>query len=234
MKGVDHLSLASLPAKVLCAFCWRMCGCTNACLLSLSLRDVLLQPNEWAPVLFFCACACLCYEIYPLITEGESQPLGACLKGWLSSQWCQRRLAWTGKPPQCRPLNQTATAACLCWTSAPRRLTLSRPLTKANTLRGERTEEPVACWVKRSGEIAGWIMTNCHALRMWSWGLGSLFHFLYPAQFMYLNIMLFFVFIQKKTVMREIRAWLTRWISEAESESRLSDQSWKTSPIQYW
>lgn len=33
-----------------------------------------------------------------------------------------------------------------------------------HTARG--TDEPVACWVKRSGEIAGWIMTNCHALRM--------------------------------------------------------------------
>lgn len=79
-KGADHLFLASLPAKVLCAFCLCVCGCTRVCLLSPSLCDVLLQPNESAPVLFFCACACLCYEIYPLITEGESQPLGACCR----------------------------------------------------------------------------------------------------------------------------------------------------------
>lgn len=36
-----------------------------------------------------------------------------------------------------------------------RRLTLNRPQTEANTVQGERAEEPVACWVTRAGETRG-------------------------------------------------------------------------------
>lgn len=52
------------------------------------------------------------------------------------------------------------------------RLTLNRLQTEANTVHGERAEEPVACWVMRSGETRGWIMATRHVLWMWSWSLG--------------------------------------------------------------
>lgn len=57
---------------------------------------------------------------------GRVPAFGKVVQDWLSSGWCQWRLAWREKPPQCRPLNRTLTAACLCWTSARQRLTLSR------------------------------------------------------------------------------------------------------------
>lgn len=149
-----------------------MCGCLPP--LSICLCCPAL--TKWKSASSFFLCVFVFWDL-PTDYGGRVLASGSVVKDWLSSQWCQRRR----EPRQCRPLDQSLTASCLCWKSACKAWKWTDPRPRPTQREGN------------SGRTCGMLGNEIR----WDLGLdhgnlsrfmdvkslGSLFHFFYPTLF---------------------------------------------------